>query len=121
MNPTKNQAFHIRLGYALAGIRHGLKTERSLRVHTVMAVLVLLALIVLRPSPVWWALVIIATVAVVAAELVNTALEHLIDHLHPDIHAEIRIVKDCAAAAVLVTACGAVGVAIAFAISIWRP
>src|ERR1039458_3870607 len=49
----------------------------------------------------WWALVIIASAAVLAAELFNTAIERLADHLHPEMHPEIRIVKDCAAAAVL--------------------
>jgi undecaprenol kinase len=45
--------------------------------------------------------------------LFNTALEHLADHLHPETHPQIQIVKDCAAAAVLVAACTAVGVGIA--------
>jgi len=42
--------------------------------------------------------------------------EHLADHLHPELHSSIRIVKDCAAGAVLLTSAGAVGVAIALAI-----
>ena len=44
---------------------------------------------------------------VLGLELVNTALEHLADHLHPETHAEIRIAKDCAAAAVLVASAAA--------------
>ena len=59
----------------------------------------------------------IATMAIVlAAELVNTAVELLADHLHPEQHPNIKIVKDCAAAAVLIASMGAVGVAIAFVI-----
>ena len=50
---------------------------------------------------------------VLAAELFNTAIERLADHLHPQLHPEIRIVKDCAAAAVLCVSLGAIGVAIA--------
>jgi undecaprenol kinase len=50
---------------------------------------------------------------VIAAELFNTALEHLVDHLHPETHPRIRIVKDCAAAAVLITVCGALVVGLA--------
>jgi len=60
--------------------------------------------------------VILASVGVFAAELFNTAIEHLADHLHPDVHSQIRIVKDCAAAAVLVTVLGALGVALALLI-----
>ena len=48
---------------------------------------------------------------VIAAELINTALEHLVDHLHPEQHPRIKIVKDCAAAAVLILSIGALWVA----------
>jgi hypothetical protein len=39
---------------------------------------------------------------VLAAELANTALEHLLDGLHPEQAEFVRIAKDCSAAAVLV-------------------
>ncbi|CAI2934434.1 protein of unknown function [Aminobacter niigataensis] len=42
-----------------------------------------------------------------AAELFNSALETLVDRLHPEIHPEIRVVKDMAAAAVLLICLGA--------------
>jgi diacylglycerol kinase (ATP) len=51
--------------------------------------------------------------AVLAAELFNTALEQLADRLHPEQHPQIRIAKDCAAAAVLVVSIGAIVVAAA--------
>jgi len=76
-------------------------------------VCVLIILPVLRVEPVWWAFVTLAGAAVISAELFNTALEHLADHLHPDTHPQIRIAKDCAAGAVLIAACGALGVAAA--------
>jgi diacylglycerol kinase (ATP) len=71
---------------------------------------------VFRPEPEWWAIVIIACAAVISAELFNTAIEHLADHLHPDVHPSIRIVKDCAAAAVLITSLASLVVATALAI-----
>jgi diacylglycerol kinase (ATP) len=55
---------------------------------------------------------------VISAELFNTAIEHLADHLHPEIHPSIRIVKDCAAAAVLVTVAGALCVGVALLIHV---
>ena len=51
---------------------------------------------------------------VLAAEIVNTALEGLADHLHPEQHPAIKAVKDCAAGAVLVASVAALGVAAAF-------
>lgn len=48
------------------------------------------------------------------AELFNSALETLTDHLHPEHHHEIGAAKDIAAGAVLVAALAAVFVALAF-------
>src|SRR5262245_20373893 len=107
----KNLSFGARLGFALRGLLHGLKAERSLRVHVVCVGLVLLLLVLVRPAPIWWGLVALASAGVVGAELFNTAIEHLADHLHPQVHPGIQVVKDCAAAAVLVSALGALGVA----------
>ena len=112
----KNLSFARRLRFALAGLTYALRAERSLRTQGIVFVLVVVALAVLRPEPVWWALVLLASAAVLAAELFNTAIEHLADHLHPELHPSIRVVKDCAAGAVLLTAAGAVGVAVALAI-----
>ena len=120
MDTGKNQPFWTRLRFALAGLAHGLRTERSVRTQTVALLLVISALLVLRPAPLWWALVVLAGTGVLAAELFNTAIERLADHLHPELHPEIRIVKDCAAAGVLVTVAGALSVAAAFAIELLR-
>jgi undecaprenol kinase len=120
MEIHKNQSLYARLRFAAAGISHGLRTERSLRTQALVLLLVVLALLMLRPAPLWWALVILCSAAVLAAELFNTAIERLVDHLHPELHAEIRIVKDCAAAAVLCVSIGAIGVAIALLVDITR-
>jgi len=55
---------------------------------------------------------------VIAAELINTALEHLADHLHPEQDPRIKLVKDCAAAAVLVLSMGAIWVAVMMMVSV---
>lgn len=113
---TKNQPFRVRLGFAFKGLAFALRAEHSLRFQVTVFVAVVIALAILRPGPLWWALVLLASSAVLAAELLNTALEHLVDHLHPDVHPQIRIVKDCAAAGVLLAALGAVAVGIALAV-----
>ncbi len=120
MQNRKNQAFPYRLRFALAGIVHGLRTERSLRAQAVVLLAIVIVLVVLRPAAVWWALVLLASSAVLAAELFNTAIERLADHLHPEVHPEIRIVKDCAAAGVLLVSAGAASVGVALAIELLR-
>jgi len=97
----KNQRFSHRLGFALAGLKAAWHAERSFRTQSFYAVFALVLLLVLRPAPVWWALILLLVLVVMAAELMNTALEHLADHLHPEAHPKIKLVKDCAAGAVL--------------------
>jgi undecaprenol kinase len=116
MPSSKNRSFAARLHSSLAGLVAAIRSERSLRTQLGAAAAVTAAMVFLRPEPLWWGLVGMATFAVLAAELFNTALEHLADHLHPAEHAQIRIVKDCAAAAVLVTSCGAIAVAVALGV-----
>ena len=116
MSNTKNLSFVARFRFACAGLASALRSEASMRVHVVAFALLLAVLVAFRPEPLWWALAILASAAVVTTELVNTAIEHLADHLHPEIHPSIRIVKDCAAAAVLVAVMGALGVGVALLI-----
>jgi diacylglycerol kinase (ATP) len=104
------------MGFALTGLRYALRSENSAKTQFLVFVAVVVALIVVRPEPLWWALVVLASAGVLAAELFNTAVEHLADHLHPEVHPSIRVVKDCAAAAVLVASLGAVGVGVALVV-----
>ena len=113
MESYKNRRLRARLGFALRGFAHAMRSEASLRLQALAGAAALVVLLVLRPPPVWWALVLLASAAVVAAELFNTAIEHLADLLHPQQSPAIRLVKDCAAAAVLIAVLGALGVAVA--------
>jgi diacylglycerol kinase (ATP) len=112
----KNQPFARRLGFALGGIADTLHSERSFRVHAIAAAGITAVMLWLQPAPIWWAVVALAVALVLVAELVNTAIEHLADHLHPESHPGIKRVKDCAAAAVLIESLSAlvVGAALAF-------
>lgn len=115
MSSTKNQSFLARLGFAISGIMAALRSEHSLRFQILALAGVLLVLLVFRPGPLWYALVALSSAGVIGAELFNTAIEHLADHLHPAEHARIKVVKDCAAGAVLIASLGALGVAASLA------
>jgi undecaprenol kinase len=103
----KNQSFAQRLAYAAAGFRAAFRTEASFRIQLLLAAMAAAVLALLRPPVVWVALCVVSGAAVLAAELLNTALEHLADRLHPEQHPTIRAAKDCAAAAVLVASIAA--------------
>jgi diacylglycerol kinase (ATP) len=117
---SKNQPFRARFRFALDGLWFSVRNERSMRVHLMALALVAIAMIVIAPPAEWWALVALACGAVLTTELINTAIEHLADHLHPERHPSIRVVKDCAAAAALISSTAAVGVGIALAIHVWH-
>jgi undecaprenol kinase len=110
----KGHRFTDRLGFAWAGLRTAWRTEKSLRTHALATVGVIAALLVTRAPPLWWAVMGLTVALVVAAELLNTAIEALADHLHPQRHEAIKRTKDVAAAAVLVTSLGALAVGAAF-------
>ncbi|MDA8231348.1 MAG: diacylglycerol kinase [Magnetospirillum sp.] len=110
----KGGAFFRRAAFAAHGLVVALRREKSFRLQAAAAVAVFIVLAVMRPPALWWAIGTLASGTVLAAELINTALEILADRLHPDLHPEIRAAKDVAAAAVLVASFTALAVAVAF-------
>lgn len=110
----KNQPFLKRLSFSLQGILSAWRLEASFRFQSLMAMGVVVLLVALRPAPIWWALLLLNCGLVLAGELINTALEQALDHLHPDLHPAIKVAKDCSAGAVLVLSLSAVGTFLAF-------
>ena len=116
----KNGAFHTRLGHACAGIRLVWRREKTFRTHARFALPALIVATALRVSPVWWALIVLCIALVGALEALNSALEYLIDRLHPEIHDEIKCAKDAAAGAVLLASIGAAIVGALMILDSWR-
>lgn len=110
----KGHHFLARLGYAWAGLRSAWRMEKSLRTHALGAAGVLAVLVVTHAPGVWWAVMALTVALVLATELLNTALETLCDHLHPQRHEAIKLTKDIAAGAVLVSSLAALLVGAAF-------
>ena len=85
-----------------------------MRAHAAAVVAVVIFLSLTRAPALWWALVGLAVGLVLVAEMANTAIETLADHLHPGQHPEIGVVKDVAAGAVLVASLVAMVVGLAY-------
>jgi diacylglycerol kinase len=92
--------------HAGRGVWH-LRTEPNARIHALVTFAVLIAAVVLRLSPLEWALIVFAIALVFAAEALNTALEQLANATVPEQHPLIGTAKDLAAGAVLICAVGA--------------
>ncbi len=94
-------------GYAIEGLAYALRTQRSLRLHLGIAVAVAVVIAWLQVPPLEAAVVVLAVVLVITMELLNTAVEALVDLLvERNHHVLAKMAKDIAASAVLVTAVG---------------
>jgi len=78
-----------------------------MRYHFIATLVVLLVALFLRVTPIEFALLALSILFVLFAELINTAIEAVVDLVSPGFHPLAKIAKDTAAGAVLVAACGA--------------
>jgi diacylglycerol kinase (ATP) len=100
------------VGQAIRGIALMLRTQHNAWIHAAATGLVILAGVVLRVDTSSWLWLVVAMVAVWAAEALNTALELLADAASPEFHPLVRQAKDVAAGAVLIAAAGAVTIGV---------
>ena len=96
----------LKLGYSLAGLRDTWLTEPSFRQWFVLIIISDIAAIFLAPDIIWVALVVAFGFLLLAAELINTAIEAIVDKTTPEIHPLAKKAKDAGSAMTLVTFLG---------------
>lgn len=79
MGNKKKNALYKSFGYALEGVAVGIRQERNMKIHCAAAVLVVLAGIFFRLSATEWCMCLILFGLILALELVNTAVEAVVD------------------------------------------
>ena len=94
--------------YAGQGIIAAVKSQRNLRIHITAAVYVMAFSFFYELSGTDYVLLMLTFSSVIAAELVNTAVEATVDICSPEKSSSAKLAKDAAAGAVLVTAVFAV-------------
>ncbi|WP_414569714.1 diacylglycerol kinase family protein [Nostoc sp. CCY 9925] len=98
--------------YAWAGITYSFQTQRNFRIHTSVCAMAIALSVYLHLRPVEIAVIGITSGLVLALELLNTAIESIVDLTVKQTYHELaKVAKDCAAGAVLVSALVAVLVA----------
>lgn len=98
--------------YAWAGLSYAFQTQRNFRIHVVVGTLTIALSIFLSLSRVEVAVIGLTIGAVLMMELLNTAIESVVDlTVRQTYHELAKIAKDCAAAAVLISAFASVVVA----------
>jgi len=93
--------------HAIEGILHAAKTQRHLRYHFYAAATILTLSYALGLAKSEFLIIALAVIAVLMAEMLNSAVEAMVDLLEPQHHERARTAKDVAAGAVLITAFGA--------------
>jgi undecaprenol kinase len=87
--------------YAMNGLKNAIAKERNLQIHLAISVLVFLFAFYFDISRVEWIILISLIGGMVTLELVNTAIERLVDLVTKEFHPLAKLAKDISAAAVL--------------------
>lgn len=95
---------------AIEGILHAAKSQRHMRWHLLVGVAVVLLSLRLPLSSAEFGLLCLSVTSVLVAELLNSAVESVVDLASPQFHELARVSKDVAAGAVLVASLGAAAV-----------
>ncbi|QAY66300.1 diacylglycerol kinase family protein [Paenibacillus protaetiae] len=96
------------LGYACSGIQYALRTQRHMRIHTAAAVIVIFLGLIARLTVTRWAILLLTIGSVISAEMMNTAVEQVVNLASPSLHPLAKRAKDVAAGAVLIVSAAAV-------------
>ena len=94
-------------GYAFNGILTALR-EQNMRIHFISAVTVIIVGLFTGLTISEWLIILLVITLVIGAEMINTAIESVVDLSSPEIHPLAKQAKDVAAGAVLVFALASV-------------
>lgn len=89
--------------YAIEGIIHTVRTQRNMKIHFIIALFILFACFFYKVSKIELLILLITVTMVIAAEMINTAIEFTIDATTNFYHPLAKIAKNVAAGAVLIT------------------
>lgn len=93
--------FHKSVLLALKGIAYGILKERNLKIQLLIGIIVVIISLLLKISRAEFIIILFVCFFVIALELLNTALEKLIDSKYPDYDKDIGRIKDILAGVVL--------------------
>lgn len=103
----KNDNFFEAWGNATNGIIYSATTQRNIRIQLVLAVIVMVLSLFYGLNTAEFLCLLFAVFMVIFAELINTAIETVVDLFVDVYHPKAKISKDVAAGAVVLAACNA--------------
>lgn len=103
---------HISFKNAFAGLSWAVQSQPNFRVHLILSGFALLLGWFLGITNIEMVIILFTILLGLTAELINTAIESVTDLVTKEWRQEAKIAKDVSAGMMLITAVGAVGVAI---------
>ena len=100
----KNHPLAESVGYALEGLKFALVEGRNFKIQIGFAIIAMLFGFILKVNSSEWLALTLIIALVLILELINTAMETVVDMVSLKFHPLAKIAKDCAAGAVLVAA-----------------
>ena len=94
--------------YAISGILYAFKTQRNIKIHFMVAILIIIISFLLKLNTIELLIVFLTIAMVLTAEMINTAIEAVVDMFTQEYHPLARVAKNVAAGAVLISALNAV-------------
>ena len=93
-------------GFAISGIKTAIMLNRNFKIHLIFAVLVIISCFVLGLTNSEIAIIIMVVSLVLGVEMINTAIEEVVDLVTKDYREEAKYAKDVSAGMVLIVAIG---------------
>lgn len=107
MNPDKVTLLKS-FGFAVEGIKIATRYNRNIRIHFLLAVVALIAGVFFGLNLSEFAIIAMIVVLVISSEMINTAIEEVIDLVTKEYREEARFAKDVSAGMVLLVALGSI-------------
>ncbi len=90
--------------YAFKGVFYVIRTQTNMRIHLILTLVALFLGWFLKINKIEWLFITLAIFAVLVSEMINTAIEEIMDLLYPKFNTKVGIIKDIAAGVVLLFA-----------------
>ncbi len=90
--------------HAFRGLLYVIRTQHNAWIHLITSALVIIAGFAFNITLTEWLVILLAMGLVLTAEVINTAIEDLLDRFHPEYDRQVGLIKDVGAGGVLIAA-----------------
>lgn len=110
---SKKRGFTITsFQYAFDGIKEAVKNEPNFRIHLIIGLIAVGLGYFFKFSHTEWLILVFTITLVIILELINTAIETIVDVISPNYSKKAKVIKDLAAASVFIGSLAAIAIGV---------